>query len=121
MPNPAAQTDPQQSPRAEAMRTIVLTALEYATEHPEWPKTPDELMPKYLDAGKVDLSQFVYYPLSRGSLEEDPRDVPVLAEKEPAFAGGRLIGFADGYVEFIRDPERLKRVFPAETKPAPVK
>ena len=38
--------------------------LEYATEHSEWPKTLDELKPKYVDAGKIDLGQFVYHPLS---------------------------------------------------------
>ena len=38
-----ATIDPLQSPRAAEMRTIILTALEYATEHPDWPKTLDDL------------------------------------------------------------------------------
>jgi hypothetical protein len=117
----SAQVDPLKSPRASDMRTIVLAALDYATEHPEWPKTLDELKPKYLDAGKINLGQFVYYPLSAESLKKNPQEVVVLAEKEPAFAGGRLVGFADGYIEFIQDPERLKRLIPVETKSPPVK
>ena len=113
---PTAQGDVLKSPRAAQMRTIVLAALECATEHPQWPKTLDELKPKYLDAGTIDLRAFVYYPLSAESLEKNPREVVVLAEREPAFSGGRLAGFADGYIEFIQDPERLKRLFPTETK-----
>ncbi len=97
----AAQADPLQSPSAAEMRAIVLAGLEYATEHSQWPKTLDELKPKYLDAGKIDLGQFVYHPLSAESVEENPLEVVVLSEKEPAFAGGQLVGFADGYVEFI--------------------
>ena len=85
------------------MRTVVLAGLEYATEHPEWPATLEELKPKYLAAGKIDLGQFIYHPPGPESLEENPQDVAVLSEKEPAFAGGRLVGFADGYIEFVRE------------------
>ena len=117
---PTAQAHPEDSPRAAEMRTIVLAGLEYATEHPDWPGKLDELKPKYLDAGKTELGQFVYYPLSGESLLKNPQEAAVLVEKAPAFAGGRLVGFADGYIDFIRDPERLKRVIPAEAKPQPV-
>ena len=118
-PKPAA--DPLQSSRAADMRTIVLAALEYATEHPDWPKTLDELKPKYVDAGKIDLGRFVYHSLSQESSENDPQEVAVLSEKEPASPGGQLVGFADGYVEFVRDPEQVKRLFPAEAEPLPAK
>jgi hypothetical protein len=106
--------DPLKSARAAQMRTIVLAALEYATEHPEWPDNLDDLAPKYLDAGKIDLGQFVYHNITRDRPEKNPQEVIVLAEKEPAFAGGQLVGFADGYIEFIRDPERLKHLWPKE-------
>ena len=69
-PAPALQADPLQSPRAADMRTVVLAGLEYATEHPQWPATLDELKPKYLDAGKIDPGQFVYHPPGPESLEE---------------------------------------------------
>ena len=116
---PGAQADPQDSPRAAEMRTIVFAGLEYATEHPQWPTTADGLKINRNGAGHVDLGRYVYYPLSQESLGKNPQEVAVLAEKEPAFTGGRLVGFADGYIEFIQDPERLKRLFPAETKPPP--
>jgi hypothetical protein len=111
--------DPLISSRAAEMRTIILAALEYATEHPQWPKTLDELKQKYLDVNKLDLGEFDYYPMSAESAQKNPRDVAVLAVKKRAFASGRLIGFADGYVEFIRDPEQLKRLFPTETGSLP--
>jgi protein involved in polysaccharide export with SLBB domain len=114
---PELPPDLQELPRAAEMQTIVLAALEYATEHPEWPKTLDELKPKYVDGGKIDLGQFVYHPMNRESMEKNPQDVALLSEKDPATAGGQFVGFADGYVEFIRDPERLKRLFPAERVP----
>ena len=101
-PASPVQADPLQSPHAADMRAILLAALEYATEHPQWPQTLDELKPKYLAAGKIDLGQFVYYPLSREMLDENPQELAVLTEKEPASADGRLVGFADGYVEFIK-------------------
>jgi HlyD family secretion protein len=106
--------DPLKSARAAQMRTIILAGLEYATEHPEWPDNLDDLAPKYLDAGKIDLGQFVYHNITRDRPEKNPQEVIVLAEKEPAFAGGQLVGFADGYIEFIRDPERLKHLWPKE-------
>ena len=112
-----AKADPLQSPCASEMRMIVLAVLEYATEHPQWPKTLDELKPKYLDAGTIDLRAFVYYPLSVESLEKNPRDVVVLAEKYPII--GQFVGFADGHIEFIQDPERLKRLFSSEAKSSP--
>ncbi len=114
---------PLESPRAADMRTILLAALEYATEHSEWPKTLDELKPKYVDAGNIDLGQFVYHPLSPESLDDNPQEVAVLAEKEPAIAiaNGRLVGFADGFVALIRDAEQLKRLFPAAREPLPAK
>ena len=105
-PAPPAPADPLQSPRAAAMRTVILAALEYATEHPEWPKTLDALGPKYQAAGKIDFGQFVYHPPGAESLEKNPQKVAVLSEKEPAFAGGQLVGFADGYIEFIPTPLR---------------
>ncbi len=114
-----AKADPLKSPSSVDMQTVVLAGLEYATEHPEWPKTLDELKPKYLDAGKIDLGQFVYYPLSAESLQKNPREVVVLAEKWPDFASGQFVGFADGYIEFIQDPERLKRLLRPETKSPP--
>jgi hypothetical protein len=98
---PQQPAGPLQSSRAAEMRAILLAALEYATEHSDWPKTLDELKPKYLDAAKIDLGRFVYHPLSPESLEKNPQEVAVLTEKGPASAGGQLIGFADGYVEFI--------------------
>ena len=116
-----ATIDPLQSPRAAEMRTIILTALEYATEHPDWPKTLDDLKPKYLAEGKIDVGQFVYYAVSDESLKKNPQEVAVLTEKEPALAGGQFVGFADGYVEFISDSERLKRLLPAEPKPSQAK
>jgi hypothetical protein len=116
----AVQADPLKSACAARMQTIVLAAMKYATEHPEWPKQLEQLPPEYLDAGKIDLGQFVYHPLSPESLKKNPQAVAVLAEKEPTFAGGRLVGFADGYVEFIGDAERLKQLFPAETLSPPV-
>jgi len=102
------------------MRTIVLAGLEYATEHPQWPKTLDELKSKYIDASKIDLGRFVYRPLSPESLQKNPQEVAVLAEKEPALAGGQLVGFADGYVEFIKDSERLKQLLSMATESPPV-
>jgi len=113
------QADPLKSARAAEMRTIILAALKYATEHPEWPRQLEELVPECLDAGKIDLGRFVYHPLGPESLKENPQDVAVLAEKAPTFAGGQLVGFADGYVEFIKDAERLKRLFPTETESPP--
>ena len=83
------------------------------------PKTIDELKPNRRDAGKIDLGQFVYHPVSEESLERNPQEVVVLTEKEPAFPGGQLVGFADGYVEFIRDPQRLTRLLGAETELPP--
>ncbi len=117
---PAAPANLLQSPRAAAMRTIVLAGLEYATEHPQWPTTLDELKPGYLDAGKIDFGPFVYHPPGPESREKNPQEVAVLSEKAPAFAGGQLVGFADGYVEFVRDAERLKQLFPAEVESPPV-
>ena len=116
-----ATADPLQSPRAAEMRTVVLAALEYATEHPDWPTTLDELKPKYLAEREIDLGQFVYHPMSDESLKMNPQAVVVLSEKEPALAGGQFVGFADGYVEFISDSERLKRLLPAEPKPSQAK
>ena len=113
-----AKADPLRSPCAADMRSVVLAALEYATEHPRWPKTLDELKPKYVDPSKIDLGAFVYYPMGAESLEKNPREVPVLAEW-PGFASGQFVGFADGYIEFIQDPERLKQLFPTETKSLP--
>jgi len=114
VPYPPAKADPQQSSRAAEMRTILLAGLEYAIDHSAWPKSLDDLKPKYLDPAKIDLGQFVYYPLSEESLKKNPRETAVLAEKEPAFAGGQLVGFADGYVDFAPNPEFL--LVPAETK-----
>ena len=88
------------------MRTIILAVLEYAADHAEWPNTLDKLTPSYLDAGKINLGQFVYYPLSQESLEANPLEARMLSEKQPAFAGGQLVGYADGYIEFVRDPEQ---------------
>jgi serine/threonine protein kinase len=99
----ASQNDPLKSSRAAAMRTVILAALEYATQHDDWPQTLDELTPKYLDGRKIDLGQFVYHPMRRESSDRNPRDVMILFEKEPAFAGGLLVGFADGYVGCVRD------------------
>jgi len=45
-------TDPQRSPRAAEMRSILLAGIGYAVEHPGWPASLDELPPKYLDASK---------------------------------------------------------------------
>jgi hypothetical protein len=117
--SPAANADPRQSPRAAEMRAIVLAGLEYAIEHSEWPKTLDDLKINNNGSGHVDLGRYVYYPLNQESLGRNPQEVAVLAEKEPAFGGGRLVGFADGYIEFLRDPERLKRLFPSESKSPP--
>jgi hypothetical protein len=111
----AAHTDPLTSARAaDQMRTIVLAGVEFAMDHPEWPEKLDELKPRYLDADKTDLGRFVYHPPGRQSPEKNPQEVAVLSEKEPAFAGGQLVGFADGYVAFIRDPEQLKRLLPVD-------
>ncbi len=112
------KADPLKSPIAVEMRTVVLALLEYAIEHPNWPKTLNELTPKYIDAGKIDFQEIAYYPLSAESLANDPREVPVLA-LWPVLAGGQFVGFADGYVEFIQDPQRLKRLFPVELKSPP--
>jgi len=102
----------------EEMRTVILAGLEYATEHSEWPTALDDLKPKYLDANKIDLSRFIYFPVSKESLEKNPQEVVVLGVKKPTFTNGQPVGFADGYVEFIQDPERLQRV-PAEAEPRP--
>jgi len=109
--------DPLISPRAAEMRSILLAGIGYAVEHPGWPASLDELSPKYLDASKADMSQYVYRPLSEESLEKNPQEVPVLFEKKPAFDGGQLVGWADGYVEFIRDQDRLQRLFPKQNRP----
>jgi hypothetical protein len=37
----------------------------------------------------------------------------------PAFDGGQLVGWADGYVEFIRDSNRLKQLFPEQMPVVP--
>jgi hypothetical protein len=112
----AARADPLKSTRADQMRAIILAGLEFAMDHPDWPAKLDELKPRYLDANKIVLGQFVYHPPGRQSPAKNPQEVAVLAEKEPAFAGGQLVGFADGYVAFIRDPEQLKRLLPAEAE-----
>jgi hypothetical protein len=111
--------DPLQSSRAAEMRSILLAGIGYAVEHPGWPASLDELSPKYLDASKAELSQFVYRPLSEESLRKNPQEVPVLFEKMPAFDGGQLVGWADGYVEFIRDSNRLKQLFPEQMPVVP--
>ena len=111
--------EPLKSRRAADMRAVVLAALEYAAEHHQWPAKLDELKPNRRDAGKIELGQFVYHPVSEESLEENPQEEVVLAEKAPAFPGGQLVGFADGYVEFIRDPQRLKRLLGAEAEVPP--
>jgi len=112
----ARRADPLKSTRADQMRTIVLAGLEFAMDHPEWPEKLDELKPRYVDADKIDLGRFVYHSPGRQSPAKNPQEVAVLSEKEPAFAGGQLVGFADGYVAFIRDPELLRRLLPVEAE-----
>ena len=69
---------------------------------------------KYLDAGKIDLGRFVYNSPSEQSPGKNPQEVAVLSEKQPALSDGQLLGFADGYVEYIGNSEVLNRLVPAD-------
>jgi hypothetical protein len=69
------------------------------------------LKPKYVDADKIALGQFVYHSPGRDTVDKCPTLAVLLSEREPAFAGGSLVGFADGYVDFVRgDPPPGRQV-----------
>jgi len=106
--------DPLHSPRAADMRAIVLAGVAYAMDRTDWPKQLDELQPKYLDA-TIDLRPFNYRPPSAEELENSTATSanPVLSEKQPAFPGGRLAGFADGFVGFFEDVSDLIKSAPS--------
>ena len=103
---------------AAEMRAIVLAGLEYAIEHSEWPKTLDDLKINNKGAGHVDLGRYAYYPLNQESLEGIRKRWPSWRRRS------RPLAAADSSVcrrlhRVLRDPERLKRLFPSESKSPP--
>jgi beta-lactamase regulating signal transducer with metallopeptidase domain/HEAT repeat protein len=117
------QDDPELAARASLMRQVLLGIHVYGVDHEQrYPAELEDLSP-YLRNGLVQeaAAQVTYTrPAERMSEVERPKDVAVLHEREPLREDGRLVGFADGAVQFITDEQRLRELSPdPEDAPPP--
>jgi len=112
----APDSTPPDAPRAETMRSLVLAAIAHAADHGRWPGQLTDLEPQYIAPGKLADKHFIYRRPDLELISKRPAEVPVLLDHASAIDAGTLVAFADGYVEFLYDRQRLRQVLAASAQ-----